>query len=142
MAEKEQEDEKTEEEPETKSSDAEEDDIPLDLILKEEPFETIDTEESNKRPDEDKNERPKEEKEEREEGKCAFEHCGICKEMVTLGKAKLLGCLHTFCTECIERNERERLQNENQSTKVLCPVSMCVYSTLISPNQNWKNIPT
>ena len=40
--------------------------------------------------------------------KCAFEYCGICNQLVTSGEAKLLGCLHTFCTSCIEQNERAR----------------------------------
>ena len=43
---------------------------------------------------------------------CAFEHCGICHQLVTSGEAKLLGCLHTFCTACIERSERKRLEGK------------------------------
>ena len=63
---------------------------------------------------------------------CAFENCGICKQPVVLGEAKLLGCLHTFCTECIEKSEKERQTADNVSNKVLCPVSR--FELLVSVN--------
>ena len=34
--------------------------------------------------------------------------------------------MHTFCTECIEKSERDRHQADNISSKVLCPVCRCL----------------
>ena len=45
----------------------------------------------------------------------AFENCGLCQTKVKLGNAKLLGCLHTFCNDCLERQEMQRANGEGMS---------------------------
>ena len=66
---------------------------------------------------------------------CAFESCGLCQVGVNLGDAKLLGCLHTFCNECLEKSEMQRINPDGTSTKVLCPVCRCLTPrTLLTEN--------
>ena len=70
------------------------------------------------------------------EKKCAFEYCGLCKEYVANKTAKLLGCLHTFCQDCLEKEDMRRLTPDGKlDTKVLCPVCRCLTPrTLLAEN--------
>ena len=62
-----------------------EDDIPLDLILKEEPFEVIN---GQIEPETNNQAIINQESTKNESELCAFENCGICKQNVVLGQGK------------------------------------------------------
>lgn len=74
-----------------KESDGE-DDIPLDLILKEEPFEVIN---GQIEPETNNQAIINQESTKNESELCAFENCGICKQNVVLGQGKW-GASFTF----------------------------------------------
>ena len=67
---------------------------------------------------------------------CAFEFCGLCNENVANRQAKLLGCLHTFCLDCLKKEDMQRLTPDGKlDTKVLCPVCRCLTPrTLLAEN--------
>jgi len=71
-----------------------------------------------------------------EKAKCAFEYCGLCHLNVANRQAKLLGCLHTFCASCLEKEDMQRLTPDGKlDTKVLCPVCRCLTPrTLLAEN--------
>ena len=69
-----------------KESDGE-DDIPLDLILKEEPFEVINGI-NESQPDTNNQTSINQESTKNDNELCAFENCGICKQNVVLGQGK------------------------------------------------------
>ncbi|CAG5105738.1 Oidioi.mRNA.OKI2018_I69.chr1.g2408.t2.cds [Oikopleura dioica] len=63
-----------------------------------------------------------------------FENCGVCSNKVG-GNGKLLGCLHTFCAECLDKSEKERAAPQTSDGKILCPVCRCLTPrTLLSDN--------
>jgi len=76
-----------------------------------------------------------------------FENCGVCGEKVGGRNGKLLGCLHTFCTECLDKSEAARTAPHASDGKILCPVCRCLTPrTLLSDNhfiaeENEKNSP-
>ena len=51
-------------------------------------------------------------------------------------QAKLLGCLHTFCSACLEKEDMQRLTPDGKlDIKVLCPVCRCLTPrTLLAEN--------
>ncbi|CBY31730.1 unnamed protein product [Oikopleura dioica] len=64
-----------------------------------------------------------------------FENCGVCAQKVGVRNGKLLGCLHTFCTECLDKSEAERTAPHASDGKILCPVCRCLTPrTLLSDN--------
>ena len=78
--------------------------------------------------------------ENKENESCAFENCGLCHNRVILGHAKLLGCLHTFCTTCLDKQEMQRTSADGSATKVLCPVCRCLTPrSLLAENHFVKN---
>ena len=113
----------------------EEDDIPLDLILKEEQIEVIANGPATADDLAGKGDQTEKGDKNGINDLCAFESCGLCHMKVNQGEAKLLGCLHTFCNQCLDKTEMQRINPDGTSTKVLCPVCRCLTPrTLLTEN--------
>lgn len=99
----------------------ENDDVPLHLVLKEEKDEVHIIEVDNG--DNEMN------------SVDVFENCGVCRQKVAERNGKLLGCLHTFCDNCLSESEKARAADRTVDGKILCPVCRCLTPrTLLSSN--------
>ena len=72
--------------------------------------------------------------------KNTFESCSFCDESLTQKKAKLLGCLHSICVTCLEKEVCHLNPDEKAHKKISCPKCRCLTPVLLLAKNNFISI--